>query len=604
MSWWGARAGGAGLLSALAFSAAGVHNAAIAAGAVACLAILTLLPGSRHAVHLALTAVALTGLVVTTSGAVALVRGHLTAPPLRPGPLWPSAASAGGVMGQVASTVVLLCLAAVCLLALAPATSRKARRQGTWFVRAAVGAAVGCWMFAVPLVLRLGGLNFAPVLLTGNASALRASLAVLLEPVAGPNAPVLVTWVLCGACGLGALGALSGATALAQGALGAAKVSLGGRHGPAGLAGAGLVLFATGSCGLVAGTVALLGPRGWLLVALGSLATGALALTLLAPPVLRQFRRPPGAVRVVVTATWVLFVTVAVGAAGPLALAIVGLGALAGAFTLGWRGLGKNRKSTWRPLGLPWGTAAVALVAATAVTTLEIVPTGVGPTSSDIWRGLAVVVMGAAIVLLAVFPATSRLRVERLASTASTLAEKTLPALASALEAIAMGDNGRVSMSELSDLKATTRRLEPELSGYGANDEMLALTKALVDASNQVLRLASGIEAVARLDERRLEALVGEHTAALSHANRNLVDSQWRRGQLLDRTVRVAEGERARIAANLHDGPIQKLAAIGLILDRCRLRLDRDDKAGARELIERARSELSDEIQDLREMMS
>ena len=37
---------------------------------------------------------------------------------------------------------------------------------------------------------------------------------------------------------------------------------------------------------------------------------------------------------------------------------------------------------------------------------------------------------------------------------------------------------------------------------------------------------------------------------------RNLVDSQWRRRQLLDRTVRVAEGERARIAANLHDDPI------------------------------------------------
>ena len=75
----------------------------------------------------------------------------------------------------------------------------------------------------------------------------------------------------------------------------------------------------------------------------------------------------------------------------------------------------------------------------------------------------------------------------------------------------------------------------------------------------------------------------------------HLVDSQWRRRQLLDRTVRVAEGERARIAANLHDGPIQRLAAVGLILDRCRLRLDRDDEDGARELVKWARDELSEE---------
>ena len=73
---------------------------------------------------------------------------------------------------------------------------------------------------------------------------------------------------------------------------------------------------------------------------------------------------------------------------------------------------------------------------------------------------------------------------------------------------------------------------------------------------------------------------------------------------MLDRTVRVAEGERARIAANLHDGPIQRLAALGLVLDRCRLRLDRDDDEGARELMKRARNELSEEIHNLREMMS
>ena len=126
---------------------------------------------------------------------------------------------------------------------------------------------------------------------------------------------------------------------------------------------------------------------------------------------------------------------------------------------------------------------------------------------------------------------------------------------------------------------------------------MFPLTKALVDASNQVMRMAAGVDAVAQLDARRLEELVEERIASLSNVNRNLVDSQWRRRQLLDRTVRVAEGERARIAANLHDGPIQRLAALGLVLDRCALRLDRDDRDGALDLVKRARQELSEEIQ-------
>ena len=616
ISWWAARTGAAGLLSALAFSAAGVHNAAIGAGAVVCLALLSLVPGSRHAVHLAVGVVALTGLLVTGSGIVALARGQLTTPMLPSGPLWPTAGSPNSLIVQVASTIALLCLGAVCLLAVTPATSGGARGKAKWFIWGAVGTAVGCWIFAVPLLLRMGGLNFVAVLVNGSAGALQGSLAAVVEPLAGSNATAIAGWVLGAACLAGALGALSGGTSLARSALGASNATRAGRHGQSGLPGLsqnvaapraysrGLMVVAAAASGLVASAVALLGPRGWLLIALGGLATGALALTTLAPPVLRQCQRVPGAVRVVVTATWVLVATVAVGNAGPLALAIVGLGSLAGAFMIGWRGLARTATSTTKWRGLPWGTAAATLVTATAVTTLELLPTGTGPGGSAVWRGLAVVVMGAGIVLLAVFPATSRLRVEHLCNAASTLAEKTLPALAKALEAVAIGELGRVPMSELSDLRAAARPLEAELSAFRPNDGMLVLTKALVDASNQVLRLASGVEAVARLDGRRLAELVEEQTAVLSHANRNLVDSQWRRGQLLDRTVRAAEGERTRVAANLHDGPIQRLAALGLVLDRCRLRLDRDDNAGARELMKRARNELSEEIQSLREMMS
>ena len=70
---------------------------------------------------------------------------------------------------------------------------------------------------------------------------------------------------------------------------------------------------------------------------------------------------------------------------------------------------------TSRRLALPWGTAAAALVTASAVDHARAgARRARGMSSSAMWRGLAVVVMGAGIVLLAVLPATSRLRVEHL----------------------------------------------------------------------------------------------------------------------------------------------------------------------------------------------
>jgi signal transduction histidine kinase len=204
----------------------------------------------------------------------------------------------------------------------------------------------------------------------------------------------------------------------------------------------------------------------------------------------------------------------------------------------------------------------------------------------------------------AVFGTSRRQRSKQLGRAVSTLAERALPALTGALEALAAGEQPRIPVSELAELKASVRPLEAALAREGHSEGLTGLTGALVDASRQVARLAASVETVACLDSNRLEELVEVRIGALAHANRNLVDSQWRRRQLLDRTVRVAEEERARIAANLHDGPIQRLAALGLVLDRCRLRLDRDDNNGARDLVKRARTELSEEIRSLRQMMS
>ena len=117
--------------------------------------------------------------------------------------------------------------------------------------------------------------------------------------------------------------------------------------------------------------------------------------------------------------------------------------------------------------------------------------------SADLWRGLAVVATAAGIAVLAVFPATTRLRAENLGRAASTMADKAIPALSGALDALVRGEVAHLPYTELSELRAATRPLEGALAAYRPSDELVPLTCALVDASRQVARLAASVEAVA-----------------------------------------------------------------------------------------------------------
>jgi signal transduction histidine kinase len=75
------------------------------------------------------------------------------------------------------------------------------------------------------------------------------------------------------------------------------------------------------------------------------------------------------------------------------------------------------------------------------------------------------------------------------------------------------------------------------------------------------------------------------------------------RHRLLGRAVRAAETERQAIASQLHDGSIQELAAIGLIVQRAARQLARGDSDGARLLLDKAARGLQAEIATLRAMM-
>lgn len=76
------------------------------------------------------------------------------------------------------------------------------------------------------------------------------------------------------------------------------------------------------------------------------------------------------------------------------------------------------------------------------------------------------------------------------------------------------------------------------------------------------------------------------------------------RRKLLDQTVRAGEEERRSLAAELHDGPVQRLVRLGYVLERISLQLEHADVDAARGLLDRAKDDLRAEIQRLRTMMT
>jgi signal transduction histidine kinase len=91
----------------------------------------------------------------------------------------------------------------------------------------------------------------------------------------------------------------------------------------------------------------------------------------------------------------------------------------------------------------------------------------------------------------------------------------------------------------------------------------------------------------------RLHGLAGE-VAALAAA----------RKRLLDRTVQAREEERIRLAAELHDGPIQRLTGVAYTADLSRRRLARADLAGGQELLGELEDDIRGEVAALRQVMA
>ena len=112
------------------------------------------------------------------------------------------------------------------------------------------------------------------------------------------------------------------------------------------------------------------------------------------------------------------------------------------------------------------------------------------------------------------------------------------------------------------------RRWEVAMIEQFAAHAALALYNAWLTAERE-----AQLETIRRLEQRQrahneeLEATVAERTAELRTVIHDLQEANEQRRKLLHHVVRAAEDERRRIAHDVHDDPVQKLAAVKMRLE-------------------------------------
>jgi signal transduction histidine kinase len=130
------------------------------------------------------------------------------------------------------------------------------------------------------------------------------------------------------------------------------------------------------------------------------------------------------------------------------------------------------------------------------------------------------------------------------------------------------------------------------LAGGSLLAPAVQVVQLLRDRHTEGLVTAVGSMVLFGLVLARLHGLAGE-VAALAAT----------RKQLLERTVQAREEERIRLAADLHDGPIQRLSGVAYTADLSRRRVTRGDLAGGQELLDSLEEDIRGEVAALRRVM-
>jgi two-component system sensor histidine kinase UhpB len=89
----------------------------------------------------------------------------------------------------------------------------------------------------------------------------------------------------------------------------------------------------------------------------------------------------------------------------------------------------------------------------------------------------------------------------------------------------------------------------------------------------------------------------------ISGLSKSITAQSIRDQRLLDQAVRAKEDERLQVAADLHDGPIQRLSAMRLTIELARRRLRRGHSGDVAGLLEQLNGELGEEVMSLRRVM-
>jgi len=119
----------------------------------------------------------------------------------------------------------------------------------------------------------------------------------------------------------------------------------------------------------------------------------------------------------------------------------------------------------------------------------------------------------------------------------------------------------------------TMRRWAVGMVEQFAEHAALALHNAwLTEERESQLRIIQGLEQQLRAHNEQLETKVAERTEELREVIANLREIDEQRSRLLEHVVRVAEDERTRIAHDIHDDPVQKMAALKMRLELFRKR--------------------------------
>jgi signal transduction histidine kinase len=141
---------------------------------------------------------------------------------------------------------------------------------------------------------------------------------------------------------------------------------------------------------------------------------------------------------------------------------------------------------------------------------------------------------------------------------------------------------------------------------------LMAAAASVISARRLSRRVGSITKVATKIGGGDLDARVpvdtpdelGDLAEAFNSMTANLSSARERATGILERTVESGEQERSRLAAELHDGPVQRMTGVLYGLERAGLRLERGEIGDVSGLIDDLKAKVSEEVRALRNLMS